>query len=130
MRPRRHFGAHSRRRDDSDLSATTFETFEGGVTVTGVKVFSHPIRLWIMSVDEGALATVTITPRRHGGFDVKLEADRTKSFDVQGLAFESAEIGVSARLDAPAPGFEAAQRALDVGALAVEEAAPAAEVAG
>lgn len=123
MRPQREFARHYQPHDN-DCRAKVFETFEGGSMVTAVKVFRRPVKLWLTSADGGALATLTVTPREGGGVDLALDADRTKSFTLQGLEFERVDFELVGRAEAASSFAGAERRPLDPGALAAEETAP------
>src|SRR5215207_7490756 len=94
MRPQHRTPFDSRQREN-EFAAKTFDTYEGGETVTCVRVFARPVKLWVNSARDGALVMVTITPRRDGGYDLELAADRSKVLDLQGLPFDNVQFGVT-----------------------------------
>lgn len=125
MRPQRLLN-HVPRRRENDCAAKTFETYEAGSTVTGVRVLTRPVKLWLTSARDGALAMLTVTPRVDGGYDLELASDQSKAFELQGLPFDTVTFNVTAAekggASPLAPGTE--PKALDLDALTVEEDAP------
>ena len=126
MRPARQLPG-TRPRYENDLRAKVFDTFTGGFMVTGVKVYRRPVKLWLASADGGALATLTLTPLADGSYRFELLADDGKTFDMQGLGFETAGFTIRPRPAAAGPLAEADGRSLDLGAITTEEAAAARE---